>query len=137
MGDAATKSFSISIVNSVGSYEGNETVNLALSNATGASLGTQATAVLTITENDLVPVEGSVQFSAPTYSVAEDGVTALINVTRTGVTGDFGVASVDYVITDGRSEERRGGKECRSRGALAVGDAGHKGSGLICVHSQG
>lgn len=52
-----TQSFTIAIVND-GSVEGDETVNLALSNATGgASLGSQAAAVLTIVDDDTAPMQ--------------------------------------------------------------------------------
>ena len=51
-GDTATKSVAIPIIDDT-QVEGNETVNLALSNATGgATLGAPSTAVLTIIDND-------------------------------------------------------------------------------------
>ncbi|HEV2851952.1 MAG TPA: choice-of-anchor Q domain-containing protein [Thermoanaerobaculia bacterium] len=51
-GDAAPKTFQVTIVDDV-AVEGNETVNLALSNPQGATLGSPATAVLTILDNDV------------------------------------------------------------------------------------
>lgn len=54
-GDAADKTVSINLGDDT-EYEGPETVNLALTNATGsASLGTTNTATLTINENDSLP----------------------------------------------------------------------------------
>ena len=50
-GDATSKTFVVLITDDT-TYEGDETVNLSLSNAVGASLGTPNTAVLTITEDD-------------------------------------------------------------------------------------
>ena len=50
-GDATSKSFSIAIVDD--SYaEGTETFTISLNNPSGASLGTQSTATVTITDND-------------------------------------------------------------------------------------
>ena len=48
---------------------------------------------------DPVPPAGSLQLSAPTYNVAENGLTASIIVTRDG--GSFGAVSVDYTTSDG------------------------------------
>ena len=94
-----SQTFTIDILNDT-AYEGNETVNLALSNpGGGAGLGSPTTAVLTIIEDDAVPPTGSLQFSASTYTVAEDGITASITVTREG--GSFGAASVNYATSDG------------------------------------
>jgi hypothetical protein len=81
-------------------YEGDETVNLSLSFPTGgASLGSPSTAVLTITEDDPVPLAGSLQFSTPIYTVDENGKTATITVTR--INGSFGTVGVDYQSSDG------------------------------------
>jgi hypothetical protein len=92
-------SFSVAILDDT-TYEGNETVDLALSNPTGgATLGTPSSAVLTIVENDPVPSAGSLQFSGATYSVAENGGSALITVSRTG--GSAGSVSIDYATSDG------------------------------------
>ena len=55
--------------------------------------------MLTITEDDPTPPAGTVEFSPATYTVAENGVSATITVTRTG--GDFGAASVNYATSDG------------------------------------
>ncbi|MGH3372409.1 MAG: Calx-beta domain-containing protein, partial [Nocardioidaceae bacterium] len=89
--------------------EGSRTVNLTLSNPTGgATLGTPATAVLTVVEDD---AGGALRFSAASYSVTEGG-TATITVLRTGgaaaeVTVNFAtidgtaVAGVDYTTTTG------------------------------------
>jgi hypothetical protein len=52
-GDATAKTFSVAIVDD--SYaEGNETFTVSLSGASGASLGAQSTATVTITDNDAV-----------------------------------------------------------------------------------
>jgi hypothetical protein len=64
------------------SVEGNETINLTLSNpGGGAQLGALTQAVLTIGTDD-----PSVQFAASGYLVAETSPNALISVSRTGST---------------------------------------------------
>ncbi len=80
-------------------FEGNETVNLVLSNplpSMQATLGMPNSAVLTIIDNDAQP---SLQFSSPTYSVGEAGLTATIIVTRTGAADN--AVSVSYATVAG------------------------------------
>jgi YD repeat-containing protein len=97
-GDAANKTFTIAISEDA-LVEGNETVNLALTAPTGgAGPGSQTSAVLTITDND-VPVPGTLQFSAATYSVTEAGPQATITITR--INGSNGAASVNYATVSG------------------------------------
>ena len=97
-GDTTSKTVSIPITDDA-VVEGNETVNVALGTPTGgATLGSPATAVLTITDNDGAAA-GSLQFSAATYSVAENGGSATITVTRTG--GSAGPVGVTFATSNG------------------------------------
>ncbi|KAF0249046.1 MAG: Endoglucanase, partial [bacterium] len=91
----ASQTFSVPVLDDF-LAEVDETVNLALSNPTGATLGTPSTAVLTITN---VPKPGTLQFSTATYSVAENGSSATITVTRTN--GSEGSVTVDYATSNG------------------------------------
>ena len=86
--------------------KGDETINLTLSAPTGATLGTPATAVLTIT-NVNVPVPGTLALSSATYTVGEAGGTVTITVNRTG--GTDGEVSVGYSLADGTAT---GGAAC-------------------------
>jgi hypothetical protein len=95
-GDTTPKMFNV-LINEDALNEGNETVNLTLSNPTGgAALGVPNTAVLTVTDNDS---PGTVQFSSATYTVDEGGGSVAITVTRTG--GSTGAVSVNYATSDG------------------------------------
>ncbi|WP_293340722.1 Calx-beta domain-containing protein [Microcoleus sp. CAWBG58] len=84
-GDTAPKTITVPIVNDT-LAESTETVNLTLANPTGgATIGTQGTATLSIIDNDTLPATSTLQFSAPTFRVREDGVPiAAVTVTRTG-----------------------------------------------------
>lgn len=98
-GDGAAKTFTITIANDAAS-ETSETINLSLSNAVGATLGTQTTAVVTIADNDAIALQpGTVQFSAATYSGNENGGTAVLTLTRTN--GSSGAIAVNVATGSG------------------------------------
>jgi hypothetical protein len=81
-GDASDQTVPIPITDD-GLYEISETVNLALTNATGgAQIGPQGTATLTITDNDTAPT-----ISINSVSVSEGGGNAVFTVTQSAVTG--------------------------------------------------
>ena len=94
-GDTTPKVITVPIVNDT-LVESPETVKLTLGSPTGnAAIGTQSTATLTILDNDT-----SLQFSAPTFSVNEDGTpVAAVTVTRAGVS--TGAVSATVNLTDG------------------------------------
>jgi Ca2+-binding RTX toxin-like protein len=84
--------------------EPNETVNLTLASPVGgATIGQQSSAVLTIADRTVVPVDpqpGVLSFGSPTYSIDENGVTvAAITVTRTG--GTDGIVSATVTPSNG------------------------------------
>jgi hypothetical protein len=77
--------------------EANETFNVLLGNPTsGATLGSTTTSVVTITDNDqAIPVPGSFEFAAGSYSVDENAGNVSITINRVG--GSDGVATVDWM----------------------------------------
>jgi hypothetical protein len=96
----ASRTFTIPIINDT-LDENSETVNLTLSNPTGgAQLGTQNTAVLTITDND---VGGTLQFSTVAYSTSEAKTPVTITVKRSG--GSASGVSVDYTTSNGTATD--------------------------------
>jgi hypothetical protein len=89
-----SQTFTIPILDD-GGNEGDQTVNLTLSNPTGgATLGANSTALLTIVETSV----GQVQFSKPFFSAIEPS-NAIITVTRTG--GSDSTVTVDFATSDG------------------------------------
>jgi subtilisin family serine protease len=94
-----SRTFAIAILDDA-VFEGNESFNVILSNPSGgATLGTRSTALVTIGENDPQPQPGQLRFSAASYSVAENGGVASIEVVRTG--GSDGTVSVNYATSNG------------------------------------
>jgi hypothetical protein len=97
-GDAVAKTFKVSIIDDT-TYEGNETVKLALSNATaGATLGTAAAATLTIIENDL-PKLGTFTLDQSAYTVAEGVGKITFTVNRSD--GADTTVVVPYTVSPG------------------------------------
>ncbi len=103
-GDVAPKTATIPIVNDA-LAEPDETFEVAMSNASGASLGTVATATITIPANDQpVPppangLPGSLQLSASAYAVDESSGNLIVTVTRIG--GTSGVVGATLTISAG------------------------------------
>lgn len=95
-GDATAKPITVPILND-SAVEGSETFKVNLTSAVGATLGANKAVTVTITDNDTGA--GVLQFSAPSYTVKENGVSATITVTRTG--GSLGAVSVGYATTPG------------------------------------
>ncbi len=97
-GDTSQKSFNVPVIDD-GVQDGTHTVNLTLSNATGGATLGQASAVLSITDNDKPASAGNLAFGAAAYSAAENAGTAAITVNRGG--GSAGAVSVHYATADG------------------------------------
>ena len=81
-------------------YETDEELSLTLSQATGgANLGYPNTAVVTILDDDPAPQPGSLQFSAASYSAAENDGGLTVTVMRSG--GSDGDVTVNYATVAG------------------------------------
>ncbi|MBX3671555.1 MAG: hypothetical protein KF776_01145 [Burkholderiales bacterium] len=125
-GDASARTISIALTDDT-LVEGTETFTVTLSSPTGgATLGNPATATVSIADNDSPPPQpaGSIQFSASTYSIAENQGTVTITATRTG--GTNGTVTVQYFT--GPSSATAGADYQAVSGALAWenGDASPK-----------
>lgn len=96
-GDGSAREVSVPILDDA-DLEGDESLALALSNAAGARLGTPASAVLTVLDDDVL-LPGELQFAPETYSAAEDAGSAVVTVSRTG--GTDGAVSVAYASGGG------------------------------------
>jgi len=93
-GDAANKTVSIPILDDRVA-EGSETVNIARSAVTGDTRGAVSTATLTITDYE----QGTLQFEAASYQVAETAGMAVIPVSRT--VGTNGAVTIAYATSNG------------------------------------
>jgi uncharacterized delta-60 repeat protein len=96
--------------------EGNHTVLLYLTNPSGTTALTTASAVLTIVDNDFAA--GTLRFSAGSYQVGEKGTNAVITVNR--VNGFTGIVAVDFATSDGTA--KAGVKYVKTSTRLAFAD---------------
>jgi len=101
IGDAAPKTITIPIINDSAGGEGDETFTVMLTPGSGYVLGPNAVATVTIHDDD-IPPETNIQFSQPKYVVMENGLNAVLTVTRTnvGVPSLLG-SSVQYATVAG------------------------------------
>jgi hypothetical protein len=100
-GASNTQSFQIALLGDT-AVEGNETINVSLTNASGAALGSPNAATITITDDDSAPPPppaGTLQFTSSTQTVAESAGSLTLSVSRTA--GTSGAASIQYATVAG------------------------------------
>ena len=134
-GDTAAKVVNVPTTQDA-AFEGAETFTVNLSAASGATLGSPASATATITDDDVAapPSPGTLAFSATGYSVGESGGTVTITVNRTAgsagtVTADYAAASnsattvVDYTAAAGTLSWADGDAAAKTFSVAIVDDA--------------
>ncbi|MCU7933390.1 MAG: hypothetical protein KZQ99_00735 [Candidatus Thiodiazotropha sp. (ex Dulcina madagascariensis)] len=115
-----SKSFQVTLIDDA-LYEGAETINLTLSNAFGAILGTTTTSAINLGDDDAPGTAGAVDFSTAVYTIAEDGGSVTATVTRSG--GSTGAISIDYATLDGSATASSDYTFSTGRISFADGDA--------------
>ncbi len=97
-GDATSRTVQIPIIDDA-TPESAESFSVQLSGASGATLGGQSTATVTIAANDQVPAPGSLQWSAATATVSEAAGSITLTVNRVG--GSDGAVGISYSTANG------------------------------------
>lgn len=121
-GDLAAKTFSVSIAND-DLAEGNETVQLSLSDATGGATLERSSAVLTLVDDDVVNSPGRLAFRAPVV-LGDEGSAAQAVVVRTE--GAAGAVSVAYSTSDGSAFAGSDYPATSGTLVFAAGESGEK-----------
>ncbi len=121
-GDLAVKTFSVSIANDA-LVEGNETLQLSLSNATGGASLARASAVLTLVDDDVVDSPGRLALRAPVV-LGIEGSAAQVVVARTE--GAAGAVSVAYSTSDGSATAGSDYPATSGTLVFAAGESGEK-----------
>ncbi|MGQ0621593.1 MAG: Calx-beta domain-containing protein [Panacagrimonas sp.] len=98
-GDSSNKTLDITINNDT-TQESNETVNLTASDATGATLGTRSTAVLTIIDNDEPPIDRTISVADMSADEGNSGA-RLFRFTVSLSVAASGPISVGYATVNG------------------------------------
>jgi Calx-beta domain len=119
-GDAGTKAFTVPL--SATPFSGAKNFTVTLSSATGATLGSPASALVTIT-GTTVPATLTVKLAAATYSAAQSAGTVAVTATRSGPSG---TTTVNYATSNGTAMS--GTNYTATSGTLSWsnGDAGSK-----------
>ena len=103
-----------------------------LSNVTGgATLGVNKSAQITITENDPVPVAGTLQFSGAGYTSAENDVSVTLTVIRTN--GSDGEVSVDFSSLDGNASS---GEDYQTVSGTLIFTSGEVSKNIVVPYSM-
>lgn len=99
-GDASTQTFDVPVLTD-GATEGDETINLTLSLASGgAKLGAQSQATVLLSDAN-APADGVFQFSSATYTVCEAAATVQATITVTRTSGSSGAVVANVQVSDG------------------------------------
>ena len=96
-GDLSPKTFTVAVSNAT-PFVGARSFNIALANASNATVGSPARATVTINGSGS-NAPGTVQFSSGSYEVAQAGGSVTLSVSRTG--GANGAISVHYATANG------------------------------------
>lgn len=99
-GDTTDKTITVGITNDT-AVESDETFSLALSNASGASLGSPSSVTITLVSDDVASPPGRLQFGSATYNVSEGITTGIARISVTRVGGSGGALSVGYATGNG------------------------------------
>ncbi|MEE9320363.1 MAG: Calx-beta domain-containing protein [Granulosicoccus sp.] len=100
--------------------EADETFIVTLSGADGVSLGTPVAVTVTIINDDVQAVPGTIQFTQSDLSVNENAGSLTVNITRTG--GRDGAVSVDVNTRAGSAAEGEDFEPVSTRLSWASGD---------------
>ena len=98
-GDTANKNVVLTILNDAVVESAEAFTVTFFTNTVGATLGAQTVATVTITDDDVAPSAGVIQFAQTAYSVAESAGTVTLVATRSG--GSSGSASGYYRTANG------------------------------------
>jgi hypothetical protein len=101
-GETAGRTIAVPVVDG-DDVEATESFTVVLSGAVGAALGSPAVTTVTIVDNDVPPLAGTLQFEQSSYSVAEGAGTISLRVTRES--GSIGSVAVSVTTAAASATE--------------------------------